>query len=178
MGGLPAGLPAIDVIFLILIAIAALRCAVRGFISELLSMAATIFGILSAIFFYRQGAALIRNSIMPDVKAIPEVIAFMVILLIIYILIKIVEATLKSIILGINLGGLDHLLGFLFGLVEGVVIVCLILFLMTIWPFNDLSMIIDDSIFATFLLPVIFSNTVEIAESVVMQTVAGRCAGV
>jgi membrane protein required for colicin V production len=88
-----------------------------------------------------------------------------------------VEATLKSIILGINLGGLDHLLGFLFGLVEGVVIVCLILFLMTIWPYNDLSVILDNSIFATFLLPVIFDNTAEITESIVMQAVAGRGGG-
>jgi membrane protein required for colicin V production len=172
------GLPAIDVIFLILIAIAALRCAVRGFISELLSMAATIFGILSAIFFYRQGAALIRELIMPDVKAIPEIIAFMVILLVVYTLIKIVESALKSIILGIHLGGLDRLLGFLFGVIEGVVIVCLILFLMTIWPFNDLSAILDNSIFAIFLLPVIFNNTTEITESIVMQAVAGSVAGV
>jgi membrane protein required for colicin V production len=158
----------IDVVFMVIIAISALRCAARGFISELLSMAALIFGVLAALFFFRQGGALIRGWFMPDIKVVPEIIAFIAFFLLVYITAKIIEMTLKSIIEGIQLGGLDHLLGFLFGFVEGLVIVCLLLFLITIQPFFNSDSMLADSFLARILLPIISGDTSEITEAIVL----------
>ena len=164
----------IDIVFMVIVAILALRCAARGFISELMSMAALIFGILAAIFFFRKGAVLVRDLFMPGVKSLlPEVIAFAVLFLLVYIVIKIVEATLKSIIEGVKLGDLDHLFGFLFGCVEGIVIVCLIIFLISIQPFFDIDTVLGKSFFAKILLPFITGDRKDITESIARLAISG-----
>ena len=157
----------IDVVFMVIVAISALRCAARGFISELMSMAALILGLLSAIFFFRKGAILIRDWFMPGVKVLPEVIAFAAFFLLIYIAIKIVETTLKNIIEGVKLGELDHFLGFLFGCVEGIVIVCLLIFLIYIQPFFNTDYVFEKSFFAKILLPFIIGDRNEVTEAIV-----------
>jgi membrane protein required for colicin V production len=152
------GIAGIDIVFLVIIGISFLRCAVRGFISELLSMAALIFGLLFAIFFFRNAAVLVREWFMPNVKIAPEVISFVALFILVYILVKIIEITLKNIIEGIQLGGLDRLLGAAFGIIEGIVIVCLILFLLSIQNFFNSEPILEKSIFAKILLPFIFGE--------------------
>jgi membrane protein required for colicin V production len=62
---------------------------------------------------------------------------------------------LKSIIQGIKLGGADKFLGLIFGFAEGIVVVSLILFILHIQPLFDSSVLLSDSIFAGFLLPLI-----------------------
>ena len=163
----------IDVVFMVIIAISALRCAARGFISELLSMAALIFGVVAALLFFRQGGALVRGWFMQDVRIVPEIIAFVAFFLIIYIAVKIIEMTLKSIIEGIQLGGLDHLLGFLFGFVEGIIVVCLLLFLISIQPFFNPDSILEDSFLAKILLPIITGDKSELTESIVLLMILG-----
>jgi len=157
----------LDVVFMVIIAISALRCAARGFISEILSMAALIFGLLVSLLLFRQGAVLVRAWFMPDIKVVPEIIAFIAFFLIVYITVKIIEMTLKSIIEGIRLGSLDHLLGFLFGFVEGLIIVCLLLFLITIQPFFNADSMLEDSFLARMLLPIITGDKSEIMEAIV-----------
>jgi membrane protein required for colicin V production len=156
----------IDVVFMVIIAISALRCAARGFISELLSMAALIFGLLAALLFFKQGAVLVRGWFMPDVKVVPEIISFISFFLIVYVTVKIIEMTLKSIIEGIQLGGLDHFLGFMLGVVEGVIIVCLLLFLISIQPFFNPDSLLEDSILAKVLLPLIIGDKEKVMEAI------------
>jgi membrane protein required for colicin V production len=110
---------------------------------------------------------------MPDVKVVPEIIAFIAFFLLIYITVKIIEMTLKSIIEGIRLGGLDHLLGFLFGFVEGLIIVCLLLFLISIQPFFNPDSILENSFLAKVLLPIIIGDESEITEAIVLLMIAG-----
>ena len=168
-------LAGIDVIFLVIIAVSALRCAAHGFVSELLSMAALIFGLLAAIIFFRKVSPLVRDWFMPGAKGIPEVIAFAAIFLMVYIVVKIVEATLKNIIEGISLGGLDHFLGFLLGCAEGIIIVSLLLFLLSVQRFFDPNQFLENSLFAKIILPLITGGKKEALESVViLKTMGGR----
>jgi membrane protein required for colicin V production len=159
------GIAGIDIAFLVIIGISFLRCAVRGFISELLSMAALIFGLLFAIFFFKNGAVLIREWFLPNVKILPEIIAFVALFILVYIIVKILEMTLKNIIEGIQLGGLDRLLGAFLGIIEGIVVVCLVLFLISIQPFFNSEPVLEKSIFAKILLPFIFGEKKETMET-------------
>ena len=156
----------IDIIFMVVIAISALRCTARGFISELLAMAALIFGLLSAIFFYRQGAVIVREMFLPDAAIIPEVTAFAVLFLVVFTVIKILEITMKNIIEGIQLGSLDRVLGFVFGCAQGIVIVCLFVFLIYIQPFVDSDLVLGNSFCAKLLMPLIMGNRQSVIESV------------
>jgi membrane protein required for colicin V production len=145
----------IDVIFILLTALFALRCYLKGFISELLSMAAVVLGLLASLFFYKNGAEYLRARYWPDLKTIPEVIAFVALFLIVFIIVKLLEAMLKGIIHGIQLGGADRFLGIFFGIAEGIAVVSLVLFVLRIQPLFDPSSILSDSLFARLLLPFI-----------------------
>jgi len=150
---------AIDYIFITLIALFTIRCFIKGFISEILSMAGIVLGILAALLFYRNGAEFLRNQLMPDVKIVPEILAFTALLVIVFLFMKLLEGLLKNILKGINMGGLDKIFGVAFGLAEGLIVVSLILFLLSIQPLFNPSAILSDSFFAPIILPLIIGNT-------------------
>jgi membrane protein required for colicin V production len=92
---------------------------------------------------------------MPDVKTIPEIAAFIVLFGIVFIIMKILEYLLKDIIEGIKLGGADRFLGLIFGFVEGLVVVSLVLFIIRIQPLFDPGALLSESFFAGAILPLI-----------------------
>ena len=148
-------LAAIDIIFIALIIIFTVRCAIKGFISEIMSMASIVLGLLAALYFYKNGGEFVRIKFMPDMKVIPEIIAFAALFLIVFITIKILEIMLKEIIEGIRLGGVDRFLGIFFGAAEGIVVISLVLFLLRIQPLFDPGSLLANSFFAKLLLPLI-----------------------
>jgi len=148
----------VDFVFAGIIILFVLRCVVQGFVREIMSLAALVFGLLSAIFFFRTVADFIRERFMPEVAHVPEVIAFVALFLIVFILARILEAILNGIISGFGLGGLDRFLGAILGFAEGVVVVCLLLFLITVQPFFDSYVVLRNSFFAEMLLPFIMGH--------------------
>jgi len=160
------GLAVIDIVFLVIIAIFALRCALRGIVGELMSMAALVLGLLAAIFFFRKTAELIRGKFIPDVKALPEIVAFIGVFILVFSVIKIFETILKDIIERIQLGGVDRFLGFFLGVAEGLIIVCLLLFLIIVQPFVESDLILEGSFLADLLMPFIIGTRKELMESI------------
>jgi membrane protein required for colicin V production len=138
----------------VLAVILIVRCALRGFIEEIMSMASVVLGILAAIFFYKNGAAFIRANWI-EMNVLPEVLAFAAIFLIVFLSIRFVEFLLKDIIYGINLYRLDRLLGMFFGIIEAFVLICLILFLVAVQPLFDPAPVLQNSVVARFLLPLV-----------------------
>jgi membrane protein required for colicin V production len=145
----------IDIVFLSLIILFVIRCYLKGFVSEIFSMAAIILGILCALFFYKNGSDFLRSNFWPELRVIPEIIAFIALFIIVFIVIKILGSMLKGIIEKVSLSGIDRFLGTIFGFAEGLVVVCLILLLLYIQPLFDPSSILSESIFAGLLLPLI-----------------------
>ena len=145
----------IDVAFVALIGLFMIRCYLRGFVSELLSMAAIVLGLLASLFFYKNGAEFLRNQFWHDLSTIPEIAAFVVIFIIVFIIVKLLEKMLTNIIDDVSLTNADSLLGIVFGLAEGVAVVSLVLFLLRIQPLFDPGAILSDSFFARLLLPFI-----------------------
>jgi membrane protein required for colicin V production len=145
----------IDIIFVLLITLFIIRCYLKGFVSELLSMAGIVLGLLAALFFYKKGGALLRENLWPEMSTIPEVAAFIGLFLIVFLVVKLLEIMLIRIIDGIEMTGADQFLGIIFGLAEGIAVVSLILFLLRIQPLFDSSALLADSFFAKILLPLI-----------------------
>ncbi|MDR1618260.1 MAG: CvpA family protein [Treponema sp.] len=150
-----AGIAVIDIFFLVLIALLVIRCAFRGFIGEIMAVAAFLLGLLTSLFFYKNGGIFVREKFMPDTKVLPEVIAFIVLFFIVFILVKILEWILKDIIDRVSLGGVDRFLGILLGLAEGIAVTGLVLFVLSIQPLFDPAALLERSIFAGLLLPLI-----------------------
>jgi membrane protein required for colicin V production len=149
----------IDYIFLGLLGLFMIRCYLKGFISELLSMAAVVLGLLASLFFFKNGADFIRERYL-NIKVIPEILAFIALFIIVFFIIKLIEKMLKDIIEGVRLKGADHFLGIIFGFVEGLVVISLILFLLRIQPLFDPSALLQDSFFAGILLPLIVGRNI------------------
>ena len=145
----------LDVIFVLLIVLFVIRCYLKGFVGEVFSMAAFVLGLLAALFFYKNGGELLRVRFWPDMKMIPEIIAFIALFLIVFIVVKTLERLLSGIVYGIRLGGVDRFLGIIFGLAEGIVVISLVLFVLRIQPLFDPSELLSESFFARLLLPFI-----------------------
>ncbi|MDR0598337.1 MAG: CvpA family protein [Treponema sp.] len=143
----------IDIVFFALIVILIIRCGLRGLIKEVMSVASVTLGLLAAVSFYRQGAAFVRTKILADVAVLPELIAFVSLLAIVFFVVKILEHIIQDIIARIHVGGLDHALGLVFGLLEGLILVRLILFVLDIQPLFNAETLLEHSIIVKFLDP-------------------------
>ena len=144
----------LDIIFGILILIAVVRCALRGLVAELMSWAAVVCGVLFSFLLYKRGAVLIRERFFSG-QVLPEILAFAALFLIVFISVKILEYILRDIVNRIKLGGVDRFLGALFGILEGLCVVTLILFIISVQPLFDPRVILSDSFFARLLSPFI-----------------------
>jgi membrane protein required for colicin V production len=145
----------IDIVFAVLMAIIVIRCALRGFVEEVMSMAALVLGLGCAFFFHKRGAAFLVERYIPDMRILPEVLAFVIIFLAVFLAVKLLEFILKDIIARIHLGGVDRFLGALFGFIEGIVLISLVIFVLTIQPLVDIQPILEKSYFARALAPFI-----------------------
>ncbi|MDR2501095.1 MAG: CvpA family protein [Treponema sp.] len=144
----------IDIIFSALILIFVIRCALRGFLEEALSMAALVFGAAFAFFFHKAGADFIRERFIGG-RILPELLAFTGLFLILFLAVKVLEYILRDILNRIDLGGVNRFLGIFFGLLEGLCLVSFILFILSVQPLFDAEHLLSNSLFARLLFPVI-----------------------
>jgi membrane protein required for colicin V production len=86
------------------------------------------------------------------VMLLTNVLAFLLIFVATYVIIKLVEKILGWIFKGEILKSLDRSLGFLLGLIEGVVIVALIVLLLNVQPWVDVEGLLQESIFNKILI--------------------------
>ncbi|MDR1175042.1 MAG: CvpA family protein [Treponema sp.] len=145
----------IDWVFIVLALIFIIRSGLKGFISEFTGMASVILGILAALFLYKNGGIYLRQRFMPNIEIIPEILAFLAIFLIIFVLIRIVGFLLRDISERINFHSVDHFLGVLLGIVQGLTVIILLLLVLTRQPLFDAGPILEKSIFGDFILPLI-----------------------
>jgi membrane protein required for colicin V production len=131
------------------------RCYLKGFVSELLSMAGIVRGVLAALFFHKNGGAFLRKQFWPELEVIPEIAAFVILFIIVFLLIKLFEKMLVDIIDKVSLTNADSYLGLIFGLAEGIAVVALILFVLKIQPLFESGAMLQNSFFAEILLPLI-----------------------
>jgi membrane protein required for colicin V production len=144
-------LAGIDIVFAIIVVLLAFRAAIRGFVRELLGMAALLLGIVVSVLFSGLVAEALERYIGPTIWS--QVIAFLALFLLVYLVVKIFEGALNRLIARINADQLDHALGFFLGIVEGLVIVFVILLTVQIQPFIDAEQLIADSLFARLMMP-------------------------
>ena len=143
----------IDIVFALLVVIAAIRGAFRGFVTEVGSMAALIFGFGAAIIFNKPVALLLDKQFGPSMWN--QLIAFLILFLLGYLLVKLVQRMLQNIIERLNLDRLDSALGFFLGVAEGLLVVGVALFIINWQPFFDPKSLLGSSFFARMLFPVL-----------------------
>ena len=142
-----------DVACALLMLAIAVRAALRGFVEEISATASVVLGLLLAGFFFDEGAAYIRARGILSIRILPEIIAFVLLFLAVFIVVKLVELLLKDIVRRIKITPADHVLGFFFGLAEGLAIIIAVLFIFHIQPLFDAESLLSGSVFARLLSP-------------------------
>ena len=162
----------LDYIFGAVILVSVIRCIFKGFVAEVIAVAALGGGIICGILFSGPGAAVIARGL--GESSWNRVIAFLVIFIGVYLGLKILEGILYRFLDAVNLENLDRALGFFLGIIEGAVVCVLIILVLVNQPFFNTGRLVDDSFFAGIvldILPAIGGQGIDISAGVVEQGV-------
>ncbi len=143
----------LDWILAAIVVLLAIRCLVRGFVREVASIAAAIVGLACALLFFKKVGIFIGSKI--PLGGFAEFVGFFTAFLAGFIVVLIVGRLLREGFEAAHLEKLDSFLGFIGGIVEGIVVASVILVVVQIQPLFDTKKILAESLFAKNILPVI-----------------------
>lgn len=126
-----------DIVVLIVVAATAITGFVRGFVHEVLTLAAWVIALAAIHYFHTP----LSDALIPytgDNYGAPGVLAFALLLLVPYAVIKLVARRMSELSRASLLGPIDRMLGFGFGLVKGLIIIVMAFSIMvlgydTVW---------------------------------------------
>ena len=147
----------IDIVFLVVIVLFTIIGVVKGFIDNLFGKLSWILAMLGSFFFYDRVATYLLSGI--SNKIIANILAFLILFVVIFIVVKLLQVVLGKVFSGKILGSLDKALGFFFGLVEGLAIVTLVMFLLSNQPFFSIEGFTSDSFFFNIFTKYLFGLT-------------------
>ncbi len=148
----------IDWVFSIIILIFAVSGLIKGFIDNVFGKIAFVAGILLAYLFYTD----IATRLLKDIKipVVANIISFLLIFVVTFLVIKIIQMIVAKVFEWSILKSLDRTLGFIFGIVEGAAVVCLIVFLLSAQPFFNTQTLFEGSFYFN-LIQSIFNSDVK-----------------
>ncbi|MBV9556106.1 MAG: CvpA family protein [Pseudolabrys sp.] len=127
----------LDILLLVVMLISGLLAMIRGFMREILSIAAWGISAVAAIYFASRLAPIVKANInVGDTPA--NAIAAAAVFLVVLLFVSIITVRISDMILDSRVGALDRTLGFLFGLARGLIIV-VVAFLFFAWLVPDRS---------------------------------------
>ncbi|MDA3939844.1 MAG: CvpA family protein [Spirochaetia bacterium] len=153
---------AFDIVSLIILLILAIRATFRGFLAEFMSMASLIVSITIAVIFTRPVSILLQDYI--GYSFWNMIIAFLGLFLVSYLIIKIFESSLNSLIEKVQLEKLDQSLGFFLGLIEGFLLIVIVVFILQAQQIFDISNLFSKSYSASIAEKIIPIGTKIIEE--------------
>ncbi len=123
---------AVDYVLIGIIAVSTLISLLRGFLREILSLVTWILAGALALMFTPQMASLLESTI--EIPALRAVVAFVVLFVVVLILGGVVSYLINQVVKKNGLSGADRVLGLIFGLARGLVIVVVLVFLVGLTP--------------------------------------------
>ena len=103
----------LDFVFIAIILLITVLVTVRGFIAEFFSKAAVIIGAAGAILFFGKLSPFVAKLV--SGKTFPDVIAFLLLFLVLYLFVKVIQRLAGSVFETETMTNLDRALGFFFG---------------------------------------------------------------
>lgn len=119
MSGLP--FQWLDVILVVIMLISALLAMTRGLTREMLSIMSWALAALAALFIYPLYRDTVRQWIEPDILA--DGVLIVTVFVLVLITVSLITVRLSNRVLDSRIGAVDSTLGFLFGLVRGLILV-------------------------------------------------------
>jgi membrane protein required for colicin V production len=120
----------LDIGLLVVMLISGILAMVRGFMREILSIAAWVIAAGVTLYGYARVEAYVKQYVTNDLVA--KVIAIGGLFLITLLVVSILTVKISDLVLDSRVGALDRSLGFIFGLARGLVIM-VVAFLFFVW---------------------------------------------
>jgi membrane protein required for colicin V production len=126
----------LDILLLVVMLISGLLAMIRGFMREVLSIAAWGLAALATLYGYSRLLPTVKQYITSDIAA--AAVTIVGVFLLTLLVISIITVRISDMILDSRVGALDRTLGFLFGLGRGLVIM-VVAYLFFAWLVPDRS---------------------------------------
>lgn len=139
----------IDYVFVLLLIMFTILGVMRGFIDNIFGKLSWIGGIIGAFFLYKTVSQNIFANI--ENKLLANILSFVILFIILFLIVKMVQIIVAKVFEISVLSSLDRALGFLFGIVEGIAVVFLIMFVLENQPFFQIGDISNGSFFFELL---------------------------
>jgi len=117
----------IDIVFLVVIAIAAFKGTQRGFIIAVFSMIAMIIGLAAALKLSTVAAGYLRDSVDISARWLP-LVSFILVFLIVVLIVRLVANLIQKTVEVASLGWLNRLAGALFYIIVYTIVFSVLLF--------------------------------------------------
>jgi membrane protein required for colicin V production len=125
----------LDIIILIIIVASAVEGGIHGFVYELFSLAGLLLGLFLGWKYFALASSYLQFTGLP--AWLLHVVAFLVILIIVSALLRLVGGALKKVLHATFVGWVDRLVGVVFGLVRGAVVVLLLTLILLLSPLSN-----------------------------------------
>lgn len=159
IGSLTFGL--LDIIALVIILIGAVSGCITGFARQVANLAGFVISIPVALVFTRPLASvLVKNTSIPLLWS--SLIAFVSICLVVFIIVAIFGSMLKRALELVP--ALDHVLGFVWGLLATAVSLSIIIALLNYQSFFDISSITSNSVIVSDIIEPLFPALVGVVK--------------
>lgn len=112
-----------DIFVLVVVAISLVVAFMRGFVTEVLSLFAWGGAFFATLYGFPLGRAFTRSHIKPD--ALADTLLFLTLAIVSLILFKLAAGFIGDRVKSSRIGALDRVLGILFGLFRGLLVVCI-----------------------------------------------------
>ena len=143
----------LDIVFAIIAAFMLLRGLLRGALAELFSAGAIIAGIAAAVLFSASAGAMVEERF--GYSGWGHIIAFLGLFLVTYVVMKILEKIVRSFVETVKLQNLDKALGFFLGLIEGIALVAVVIFILRLQPVFDVKSMLAGSLCVRMIDPLV-----------------------
>lgn len=148
-------LPVLDIVFVALLFVCAIVGMVQGLWNELLNKAALVLGVWVAVLFCSRLALRFYPNIKNPMLAM--VVAFLILFTAAFLVVKIIQYIVQQFLQNEILGPLNRTLGFVFGLIEGLALVILILIVLKVQPWFKTGPLLESSVFYRVLEPIVLA---------------------
>ena len=122
----------LDILALAIVAVSFVTALIKGLIRELIALAAAVAGFLLAVYYFADVAPLVKR--IGAGAILSELLAFVGIFLACIIAGSLLSSVLNRFVSALNMKWFDRLLGGLFGLIRGWLIVAGIFLALTVFP--------------------------------------------
>lgn len=157
----------LDIVVLAICLLSAVYCCIRGFIDEFCHNAGVILGICCGLMFTSELTSRLWE-VMP--AGFPDwataLISFVVLTLVGYFIIRLLGKILETIVNTLHLGALNNILGFVWGIIAGLIVCGLIIYLLQAQTIFNLSPLLDNSVISREIIQPMIPSAVEAFEEI------------